>query len=167
MNRTRLVTLGLSIVALALGATSTLGAPGPTEVARASSAATFIRTELDLRMSRRYGHLYSKLHPAQQAFISRDTFIDCERQRDEAYGLTVKLIAFKVIRSYEQKILIPGTQQMAQSTGVKYKYTVRTGGGSTFSITDDSHAVRVNGSWKWLVTSKDADAYKAGRCRIT
>jgi hypothetical protein len=167
VNPTRLVTLGLSIVALALGATSALGAPGSTEVASASPAATFIRAELHLRMSRRYAHLYSKLHPAQQAFISRDTFIDCERQRDEAYGLTVKLIAFKVIRSYEQKILIPGTQQIAQSTGVKYKYTVRTGGGSVFSITDDSHAVRVNGFWKWLVTSKDADAYKAGRCRIT
>jgi len=25
----------------------------------------------------------------------------------------------------------------------------------------------VNGLWKWLVTKKDASAYKAGRCRIT
>ncbi len=169
MNGARLVTLlGLVIVALALAATSALGAPPqPTPGAHASSADTFIRTELHLRMSRRYAHLYSKLHPAQQVFISRDRFIDCENQRDEAYGLTVKLIAFKVIRSYEQTILIPGTRQTAQSTAVKYKYTVRTGGGSTFSITDDSHAVLVNGFWKWLVTSKDAYAYKAGRCRIT
>ena len=167
MNRARLVTLlGLAIVALALAATSALGAPPrPTAGARASSAGTFIRTVLHLRMSRRYAHLYSKLHPAQQVFISRDRFIDCENQRDEAFGLTVKLIAFTVIRSYEQKILIPGTQQTARSIAVKYKYTVRTGGGSTFPITDDSHAVRVNGVWKWLVTSKDAHAYKAGRCR--
>ena len=127
VNGARLVTLlGLVIVALALAATSALGAPPqPTRGAHASSADTFIRTELHLRMSRRYAHLYSKLHPAQQAFISRDKFIDCENQRDEAYGLTVKLIAFKVIRSYEQTILIPGTRQTAQSTAVKYKYTVR------------------------------------------
>jgi hypothetical protein len=169
VNRARLVTLlGLAIVALALAATSAPGAP-PRQVAgaRASSAGTFIRTVLHLRMSRRYAHLYTKLHPAQQVFISRARFIDCENQRDEAYGLTVKLIAFKAIRSVEQRILIPGTHQTAQSIAVKYKYTVRTGGGSTFSITDDSHVIRVNGLWKWLVTSKDAYAYKTGRCRIT
>jgi hypothetical protein len=169
VNRVRLVTLlALAIVALALAATSAPGAP-PQQAAgaRASSAATFIRTVLHLRMSKRYGHLYTKLHPGQQAFISRARFIDCENQRDEAYGLTVKLIAFEVIRAFEQTILIPGTQQTVHSIAVKYKYTVRTAGGSTFSITDDSHAVRVNGFWKWLVTWKDARAYKAGRCRIT
>jgi hypothetical protein len=169
VNRGLLVTLpGLAIVALALAATSGLGAPPQHAAgARAAPAGKFVRTVLHLRMSRRYAHLYSKLHPAQQVFISRERFIDCENQRDEAYGLTVKLAAFKVIRSSGQEILIPGTQQMAQSTAVKYKYTVRTGGGSVFSIIDDSHAVRMNGRWKWLVTSKDAHAYKAGRCRIT
>ncbi len=169
MNRGRLVTLlGLAIVALALAATSGLGAPPQHAAgARAAPAGKFIRTVLHLRMSRRYAHLYSKLHPAQHVFISRERFIDCENQRDEAYGLTVKLIAFKVIRSSGQEILIPGTQQTTQSIAVKYKYTVRTGGGSVFSITDGSHAVRVNGRWKWLITSKDAYAYKAGRCRTT
>lgn len=159
--------LGLAVVALALSA-STLGAPPsrPTAGARASSASTFIKNVLHLRMSRRYAHLYSKLHPAQQVFISEDRFVHCENQRDKAYGLTVKLIAFKVIRSHEQTFLIPGTQQMARSIAVKYEYTVRTAGGSVFSITDDSHAVRVNGLWKWFVTRKDANAYNAGRCRI-
>ena len=118
-------------------------------------------------MSRRYAHLYSKLHPAQRAFISRDRFIACENHRDTAYGLTVKLVAFRLIRSLEQTILIPGTRQRVESTAAKYKYTVRTAGGSTFSITDDSHAIRVNGLWKWLVTKRDARASQAGRCRIT
>ena len=160
--------LGLALIALALVATSAHGArPRPATGANAVSAGAFIRTVLDLRMSRRYAHLYSKLHPAQQAFISRDQFIACENHRDEAYGLTVKLVAFKLIKSFEQTIFIPGTRQRVESTAAKYKYTVRTAGGSTFSITDDSHAVRVNGLWKWLVTKKDASAYKAGRCRIT
>lgn len=159
--------LGLAVVALALVATSAHGAPPrPAAGARAMPAGAFIRTVLHLRMSRRYAHLYSKLHPAQQAFIRRDRFIACENQRDKAYGLTVKLVAFKVIRSFEETILIPGTQQTAESTAAKFEYTVRTAGGSTFSITDDSHAVRVNRLWKWLVTARDANAYKAGRCRI-
>lgn len=157
--------LGLAVVALALAAPTALGAPPqPTAGARASSAGTFVRTVLHLRMSRRYAHLYTKLHPAQQAFISRDRFIHCENQRDRAYGLTVKLIAFKVIRSSEEAFLIPGTQETTPSTSVKYRYTVRTGGGGTISVTDNSHAARVSGLWKWFVTPKDASAYRAGRC---
>ena len=160
--------LGLAVVALALAASTAVGAP-PRSTAgmRAQSAAKFVRTVLHLRMSRRYEHLYTKLHPAQQAFISRDSFVNCEHQRDAAYGLTVKLIAFKLIRSSEETFVIPGTQQTTPSTSVKYRYTVQTGGGGTISVTDDSHAARANGLWKWFVTPRDANAYKAGRCRIS
>jgi hypothetical protein len=133
--------------------------------AQASSAGTFIRTVLHLRTSRQYARLYSSLHPAQQEFVGRAMFIDCENQRDEALGLALKLTGFNVVKTYQEKILIPGTQQTAQSTAVKYKYRVRAGDQGVVTITDSSHAVRVNGLWKWLLTAKDAYAYKVGRCR--
>ncbi len=151
------LTAVLAVTALGILAASTaLGVPQATAgAARASSAGTFIRTYLHLTMSRQYAKLWSQLHPAQQAFVSRDRFIDCENQRDEALGFALKLVKFKVIRTHQEKILIPGTQQTTQSTAVKFKYTARTG--DVVPITDDSHAVRVNGVWK-------VDDFEAGLC---
>jgi hypothetical protein len=161
------MTLGLAVMAIALAAPSASGAPRVAAGdARASSAGTFVRDVLHLRASRPYGKLWSKLHPAQQVFVTRTRFIACETQKDKALGTALRLVGFTVIRTYPERILIPGTQQKAQSTGVRYRYTMKAGNDAIGPITDSSHAVRVNGRWTWLVTSKDASAYKAGRCRI-
>jgi hypothetical protein len=158
--------LGLVGVTVALAAPSGSGAPlVAAGHAQASSAGTFMRSVLHLRASRQYAKLWGKLHPAQQAFVSRDEFIDCERQKDEALGVALKLVAFKVLRTLQEKIRIPGTQRTAQSTDVRYRYTMRSANDTVGPITDSSHAVRVNGRWTWLVTPKDASAYKVGKCR--
>ena len=169
MSRTRLaMMLGLVGVTVALAAPSASGAPRVVaRDAQASSAGTFLRTVLHLRASKQYAKLWSKLHPAQQVFVSRNEFIGCEKQKDAALGVALKLVGFKVLRTLREKVRIPGTQQTAQSTDVRYRYTMRSVNETIGPITDSSHAVRVNGRWTWLVTPKDASAYKAGRCRIS
>jgi hypothetical protein len=160
--------LGVFGLAVALAAASASGAPRlAAGGAQASSAGTFMRTVLALRASRQYAKLWGKLHPAQQVFVSRREFIDCEKRKDEALGVALKLVAFKVLGTVREKVRIPGTQQTVQSTDVRYRYTMRSVDETIGPITDSSHAVRVNGRWTWLVTAKDAIAYKAGGCRTS
>ena len=169
MGRARLlIVLALVGVAIAQAAPSTSGAPRVAGVrAQASSAGTFIRNVLDLRASRQYAKLWSKLHPAQQVFVSRGRFIACEKQKDEALGVALNLVRFQVLRTNRENIRIPGTQQTRRSTNVRYRYTMRAADETIGPITDNSHGVLVNGRWTWLVSPKDAAAYKAGRCRIS
>lgn len=169
MGRARLLlVLGLVGVAIAQAAPSASGTPGVAAAhAQTSSAGTFIRNVLDLRASRQYAKLWSKLHLAQQVFVSRDEFIACERQKDEALGVALNLVRFQVLRTNREKIRIPGTQQTRWSTNVRYRYTMRAADETIGPITDNSHAVTVNGRWTWLVAPKDAAAYKAGKCRIS
>lgn len=169
MGRARLlIVLGLVGVAVAQAVPSASGAPRAAAVpAQTSSAGTFIRTVLSLRASRQYAKLWSKLHPAQQEFVSRNRFIDCERQKDQALGVALKLVRFKVLGTNREQVRIPGTQQTGRSTDVRYHYTMRAADETIGPITDSSHAVPVNGRWTWLVAPKDASAYKAGECRVS
>jgi hypothetical protein len=161
--------LGVVCVAIAVAASSASGAGRvPASDAQASSAGTFVRNVLQLRVSRQYGRLWSRLHPTQKVFVIKSRFVACEKRKDAALGAVLRLIAFNVLRTYPEKILIPGTQQTTQSTGVRYRYTMRTTGDENVGpITDSSHAVRLNGRWTWLVSAKDASAYKAGNCRAS
>jgi hypothetical protein len=160
-------TLGLVGLAIVLAAPP---APGATRSqareAQSPPAGAFVRNVLHLRTTRHYASLWSKLHPAQKAFITKGEFIACEKKKDAALGAALRLIAFTVIRSHRETIRIPGTQQTTRSTNVRYRYTLTTGEERVGPITDSSHAVRVNGRWTWLVSPKDASAYKAGTCRI-
>ena len=169
MRRARLYSaLGVVGVAIAIAASSASGAEGvPARESQASSAGTFVRNVLQLRVSRQYARLWSRLHPTQKVFVTKKRFVACEKRKDAALGAVLKLVAFTVLRTYPEKILIPGTKQTTQSTGVRYRYSMRTTDNETVGpITDSSHAVRLNGRWTWLVSAKDASAYKAGRCGI-
>ena len=159
--------LGVVGVAIAMAASSASGDEGvPVREAQASSAGTFVRNVLQLRVSRQYARLWSRLHPTQKVFVSKKRFIACEKRKDAALGAVLKLVVFMVLRTYPEKILIPGTKHISQSTGVRFRYSMRTIDNEDVGpITDSSHAVRLNGRWTWLVSPKDASAYKAGACR--
>ena len=134
---------------------------------RSSSAGSFVKSFLVLRTSGQFGALYRSLHPAQQAFVSRDKFIDCENQNEDASTLgRLKVLGFRVLKTYQEKITVPGTSVVAPTTVVKFEATVRASAVGTATYTERSHAARVNGQWKWMLPSKDAVAYKVGRCRI-
>ena len=171
MRRARLYwALGVVGVAIALAASPASGAGGaPASDAHTTSAGTFVRNVLQLRVSRQYVRLWSRLHPTQKVFVTKKRFVACEKRKDSALGAVLKLVAFTVLQTYPEKILIPGTKQTTQSTGVRFRYRmkVRTGTADVGPITDSSHAVRVNGRWTWLVSPKDAAAYKARKCRAS
>ncbi len=168
MSRARLYwAIGVVGVALAMAASSASGAGRvPAGEAQASSAGTFVRNVLQLRVSRQYARLWSRLHPTQKVFVNKKRFIACEKRKDAALGAVLKLVAFTVLRTYPERILIPGTKQTTSSTGVRYRYRMRAGTEDVGPITDSSHAVRVNARWTWLVSPKDAAAYKARRCGL-
>ena len=159
------MTVGL--VGLAIALVAPLASPAarvPAGEAQASSAGTFVRNVLQLRVSRQYARLWSRLHPTQKVFVKKKRFVACEKRKDAALGAVHKLVAFTVLRTYPERILIPGTKQPTRSTGVRYRYRLKAGNEDVGPITDSSHAVRVNARWTWLVSPKDAAAYKAGRC---
>ena len=159
------MTVGL--VGLAIALVAPLASPAarvPAGEAQASPAGTFVRSVLQLRVSRQYARLWSRLHPTQKVFVNKKRFVACEKRKDAALGAVHKLVAFTVLRTYPERILIPGTKQPTRSTGVRYRYRLKAGNEDVGPITDSSHAVRVNARWTWLVSPKDAAAYKAGRC---
>jgi hypothetical protein len=160
-GKTILVALLLTACALAVSS-SALGAQQTvTNQTRASSAGSFLRDVIHMKTKQQFGRMYSSLHPAQQAVVDRDLYIDCEYQKAEALGMSLKLTGWKTVKTSPQKMRIPATDVIAEVTKVTYTWSVN---GLSLG-TDTSTAVRVAGRWKWILGSKDAVAYKVGRCR--
>ena len=100
------------------------------------------------------GRQWDDLHPAQQALIPRDHFVQCG-------GIEVNIDGTKVIETYEEEVLIPGTDQRVQSTAVTVEMTFSSGEAKR-TQTQTFHEILVDDEWRWIVA--DPAAYADGQC---
>ena len=115
------------------------------------SASDFIK-QVTTQFSRgQAGPLWDSLHPADQAVVTRARYMTCES--NEGFGLT----ALKVLQTYPDTIDIAG--KSSASTAVSLRVTAEDG-----ITTATMHAVRVGGTWRWVLSAKDYASYRAGKC---
>jgi hypothetical protein len=89
-----------------------------------------------------YGRLYDELHPAQQALLSRDEFIQC--YSDEVPALTIEDI--DIGESFEESLTLPGTDQRVDTVALTTEFSA---GGSQDTTT--FHEIEVDGEWRWML----------------
>lgn len=117
-----------------------------------NTAEAALRRQLDMMSKGQYSRVYDELHPAQQAFISRDLYVKCS----DTSGL-VNLVSVKVMETYPENSLIPGTDVHADSTAITAELKV---GLRTMKTT--MHEFPVDGGWRFTV--RDGDSFRAGKC---
>ena len=130
--------------AVAAGCGGGGGASGP-------SASDFVKRVTQEFSRGQAGRLWDELHPAEQAVVTRARFIGC--QQNEGF----RLRKFKVLETYDETIDVAG--RSVPSTAVSVQVTSDDG-----ITTATLHAVRVDGSWRWVLQPSDLAAYRRGAC---
>lgn len=97
-----------------------------------------------------HGPEWELLHPAQQALVPKDLYVQCSAAID-----TPDFEA-KATESYEETVTIPGTDQRAESVAVTVEVS-SSGAKETWTV----HVFDVDGTWRWAL---DPEPYKAGKC---
>ena len=117
---------------------------------KSDSPAAFLK-QVTLEFSRgQAGPLWDQLIPSEQALVPRATYVACARNG-------FRLRSFKVLSQYDEPIDVEGKKTPATAVSVQV--------GSDDGITTATlHAVKVNGSWHWVLSRSDLAALRAGRC---
>lgn len=117
---------------------------------RNESAAAFVK-RVTVEFSRgQAGPLWSQLVPDEQRLVSRATYISCARNG-------FRLRSFKVLQQYDEPVPLPARELPATAVSVQ----VTSDDGIT---TATLHAVKIDGTWHWILSRGDLAAYRAGRC---
>lgn len=117
---------------------------------KSESAAAFMK-RLTVEFSRgQAGRLWDELVPAEQAIVPRSTYVACGRNG-------FRLRSFKVLEQYDERV--PVLKNELPSTAVSVQ-VVSDDGVTTATM----HAVKVDGSWRWVLSRSDLAAFRAGRC---
>ena len=151
-TRTAIRTLEvLAVAAIVVALTTGCGSSGGGSGTSSQSAADFVR-QVTTQFSRgQSGPLWDTLHPADQAVVSRTRYMAC--QSNEGFGLT----KVKVLQTYADSIDVAG--KSTPSTAVSVKVTADDG-----TTTATMHAVKVNGTWRWILSPAEFAAYAKGKC---
>jgi hypothetical protein len=114
------------------------------------SAASFLE-KVTVEFSRgQAGPLWDSLAPADQAAVPRSAYVACARNG-------FRLRGFKVLDQYDEPISVEGKRLPATAVSVQ----VTSDDGVT---TATLHAVKIGGSWHWVLSRSDLAAFRAGRC---
>lgn len=127
------------------------GGSSSTAPNQARSADAFVR-QITVEFARgQSGRLWDALLPADQRLVSRARFVAC--QADTGWNLR----AVKVLDTYGDSVDVSGKALPAQAVSVR----VTSDDGIT---TATMHAVRVDGTWRWVLQPSDRRSYAAGSC---
>lgn len=91
-----------------------------------------------------FGPEWDEMHPAQQAVVSRDGYINC--RATSGPSLQIKSLRQKAV--YQETVAIPGTTVRAPSTAVTIEITALVNGQQSMQ-TATFHEFAVDGRWRW------------------
>lgn len=142
----------LAAAALVSALVAGCGSSGTSSTAKSGgSAADFIRLVTTQFSRGQTGPLWDSLIPADQAIVSRARYMECH----PASGFDLQ--KFKVLQTYADTVVVAG--KATPSTAVSVRVTADDG-----VTTATMHAVRVKGTWRWILSPADAAAYQQGKC---
>jgi hypothetical protein len=154
MGRCHVFVLGVHAVAVAIAISACGGGGGGGD---SNSAEAAVRRQFDFVDKGQWGRQWEELHPAQQAFVPRERFVECADERLSG----MDIVSVKVLETFEEESLIPGTDMSVPSTALTVEVEFKQGLLHN-KDTDTVHVFLVDGEWRWVTS--DADAYKRGEC---
>jgi hypothetical protein len=121
----------------------------------------FVRTLVRHLYRGETGAAWDDLHPFQQAKVSRERYIACER----AAPLTGTVHRIDVVRVFAERATVPGKKGPEPSTAVTFRVLLSLPGiDGAQPITHTAHVFGVDGRWRWVIGPGDFPAYAAGTC---
>ena len=97
------------------------------------------------------GRLWESLVPAEQRVVTRARYLACQRNGG------FRLRSFKVLDTYSETVDVEG--KGTPSTAVTVQVTSDDG-----VTTATMHALKIGGTWHWMLQPADLAAYTAGKC---
>lgn len=97
------------------------------------------------------GRLWDSLVPAEQRVVTKARYLACQRNGG------FRLRSFKVLDTYNEAVEVEGKE--TPSTAVTVQVTSDNG-----VTTATMHAVKIGGTWHWMLQPANLAAYAAGRC---
>ena len=138
-----------AVVVLVCSAALAAGCGGSSN--RPESAGAFMH-RITTEFSRgQAGRLWDSLVPAEQRVVTRARYLACQRNN----GFRIR--SFKVLETYGEGVEVEGKE--TPSTAVTVQVTSDNG-----VTTATMHAVKVGGTWHWMLRPSELAAYAAGRC---
>jgi hypothetical protein len=104
-----------------------------------------------------FGRAWDLLHPAHQRIAPRSFYDGCLRDTATPPGGELEVT---VIEVYDDPIDIPAIPEKT-SKAVTYRIRLK---GTDQTQTETSHAVKVDGEWRWVLAPQDVPYYRRGEC---
>jgi hypothetical protein len=105
------------------------------------------------------GEWYDVLHPAEKALVSRERFLDCERQA----GATAGLVSIGKNPSVSNYAISHRGVDETNATSVRFPVTIETRQGTKTTVSAVV-MVRHDGEWRRLFFEHEYPEWLAGRC---
>ena len=118
-----------------------------------SSAAAFAKQRYERLAKAQYAEAWQSLHPAQQAVVSQDAFVQCGQQTTPDPSMKVEIKSER-----DEQIFVP---ELGPSAVHSVDLYLRTGDQLR---TPTDNLIKVDGKWRWTMKQTTIDAFKAGTC---
>jgi hypothetical protein len=150
--------LGVAVAGLAItaGASARL-TPRPPE----GGAGKFMKTVVSQKLASKYDLAWESLYPAHQQVASREAYVGCESLIPSSGNVT----SVKAVRVFRQRISVAGQPRKLMTRAVRIRVSVEVPYVPfPVVIAQTFHALRVHGSWKWILSPEQYAYYNARVC---
>jgi hypothetical protein len=144
------------------------GATGPTQTTKATpdqDPGDFMKEITQEMALKQWGKMWTSLHTGQQALISSSDFDVCMDRETSEDSYEIK--SLKVLDVYDDPLQLQSRgipQKTSKAVTLKVTYSAPGQPSDETSETGTSHAVAVNGQWKWILTDDEYKAFKQHQC---
>ena len=148
--------IAVPLVALATGCGSSSATKSTTTDSRANESAARFAAAVQAELKR--GHFaaaWRTLHPAEKRVVSATRLASCY-PRNQFPGA----VTFRAREAKDVRWRVPGTADTTDAKEITITATSRTEPKQTFK----QHLVRMNGAWKWMLSSAYFAKAKSGKC---
>lgn len=113
------------------------------------------REQLEFAATGKWQRVYQQLHPAHQAVVTQEAFIDCNKANTFSLG--------KVSIASEQRVTL-NVPELGEVKVYEVTLDAVVDGQTTARVT---HVIRKGSEWRWVLDEASADAYREGQCPST
>jgi len=148
--------IALPLVALAAGCGSSSATKSATTDSRANKSAARFAVDVQAELKRaHFTAAWRTLHPAEKRFVSAARLASCYPRNQFPSAVT-----FRAREAKDVRWRVPGTADTTDAKEITITATSRTEPKQTFK----QHLVRMNGAWKWMLSSAYFAKAKSGNC---
>ena len=151
------------LAAVAAGtAFATVSVAGVTKPSRPlGDPVAFLRGVVRQIAANDYASVWQTLAPGQQRLVPMSEYVRCE----SASPIPGHLSWIKVVRSFDEPVMVAGTGQSADSRAVTFRLEITEPSlHASVVVTHTVHAVPAGSRWSWILPADRLELHRSGTC---